>query len=295
MPSGSTMNVLAGSSNPGLSGRIGEELGIDHLNRELIRFPDGELYARIDDDVSGETVILVQSTYPDTNAVEFMILSRLLKDLGASTVIGVVPYFGYARQDRVFREGESFTARTMASLIEMNTDHVICVNLHKESTLSEFKGVGKALNVSVMTEIGRFMNDHGVEYILAPDKGAVDYAVEAAESCGCGFDHLEKTRIDGSTVKIAPKDLDVAGKTVCIVDDIIATGGTILKATSALREQGAKEVYACCAHGLYTGGGMDRLKPVLDGLFSSDTIENLTTGYSAAGAVSLAVKEITGE
>ncbi|MGA1822771.1 MAG: ribose-phosphate diphosphokinase [Thermoplasmatota archaeon] len=289
------MKILAGSSNPELSGRLSDELGIDLLDREVMRFPDGELYARIDDVVKGETVLLVQSTYPDHNAMEFLILSRLLKDLGAYRITGIIPYFGYARQDRIFREGESFTARTMASLIEMSADDVICVNLHKEATLREFRKVGKSANVSVMADIGDFLSGFGIEYILAPDKGAVDYAREAAESCGCGFDHLEKTRIDGSTVKIAPKDLEVDGKTVCIVDDIIATGGTIMKAATALREQGAKAVYACCAHGLYTGGGMERLKPVLDGLYSSDSIENPTSGYSAARAISKAVKEMEGE
>jgi ribose-phosphate pyrophosphokinase len=94
------------------------------------------------------------------------------------------------------------------------------------------------------------------------------------------------------SVVMTPKDLDVRGKKVAIVDDIIATGGTIVKAQEMLRAQGASKVIACCAHGLFTSGGLDRLRPVLDGVFSSDTIEGPTNGYSAAGPIARAVKDV---
>jgi len=288
------MRILQGTSNPSLSENLSQILDAPLLNRELKRFPDGELYCRLLEDVRGEDVILVQSTYPDHNAVEYMILSRLLKDQGADQVIGIIPYFGYARQDRVFREGESFTARTMCHHIQHSTDHVICVNLHKEATLEEFTDTGSALNVSVMGVVGEFLKNAGVDFVLSPDKGAIGYAREAAEVIGCGFDNLEKTRIDGKTVVMTPKELQVEGRTVAIVDDIIATGGTIMKAGETLREQGARSVFAACAHGLFTGGGMERLQPVLDGLFSSDTIENPTSSFSAGAPVAATVKRLPG-
>ncbi|MGA1820787.1 MAG: ribose-phosphate diphosphokinase [Thermoplasmatota archaeon] len=288
------MRILHGSSNPALAENLAQVLGSDIVGRELRRFPDGELYVRLLDSIEGEDMVLVQSTYPDPNAVEFMLLSGLARDLGARSVTGVVPYYGYARQDRVFKEGESFTARTMALHLQRNLDHVICVNLHKEATLSEFDDVRSSSNVSVMGVVGEFLKNSGVDFVLSPDRGAIDYAKEAAGAAGCGFDNLEKTRIDGSTVMMTQKELDVSGKVVCIVDDIIATGGTILRAQETLRRQGAKEVLACCAHGLFTGGGRERLEPVLDGLFSSDTIENPTSSFSAAAPVARRIREITG-
>lgn len=288
------MRILQGSSNPALAENLSGVLGAGVVSRELFRFPDGELYIRIKESVSDQDIILVQSTYPDDNAVEFLLLSRTLRDLGASSVIGVIPYYGYARQDRTFKEGESFSARTMAQHLQADLDHVICVNLHKEATLSEFDSLTSAANVSVMGVIGSYMENLGVDLVLSPDKGAVGYARETARVAGCGFDHLEKTRIDGRSVVMTPKKLDVRGKAVCIVDDIIATGGTIMKAQEVLREQGAREVYACCAHGLFTGGGRDRLEPVLDGLFSSDTIENPTSSFSAAVPIAGRIRDITG-
>ena len=288
------MRILHGSSNPALAENLAEVLGVEMINRELKRFPDGELYLRLKDEIKDETVVLVQSTYPDDNAVEFILLARLASDLGARSVIGVIPYFGNARQDQVFKEGESFSARTMAHHLQLDLDHVICVNLHKEATLSEFGTVESASNVSVMGTIGEFLKSANVDLVLSPDKGAVGYAKETAEVLGCRFDNLEKTRIDGRTVVMTPKELDVGGKVVCIVDDIIATGGTIQRAQETLRSQGAKEIFACCAHGLFTGGGKDRLEPILDGLFSSDTIENPTSAFSAAVPIAGKIREISG-
>ncbi|HHD16760.1 MAG TPA: ribose-phosphate diphosphokinase, partial [Euryarchaeota archaeon] len=267
------MRVLKGSSNPRLSDSIASELGADTVLADIRRFPDGEIYARVLEPLDGEDVVIVQSTYPDHNAMEMFILSQLVSDLGAGSVWGVVPYFGYARQDRVFNEGESFTARTMARHLQMSLDHVICVNLHKETILDHFTDVKSRVNLSVMGDIGAFLKEMGVDFVLSPDAGAVDYAREAASEAGVPFDHLEKRRLDGETVSMKPKNLDVDGRNVAIVDDIIATGGTILRAQETLREQGAEKVYACCAHGLFTGGGIERLTPHLDGLFSSDTIE----------------------
>ncbi|MFW3145569.1 MAG: ribose-phosphate diphosphokinase [Thermoplasmatota archaeon] len=288
------MRILPGSSNRALSENLSTMLDARLVQVQIERFPDGELYCRLLEDIDGEDVILVQSTYPDSSIVEFLILAQLARDSGAETVTGVIPYYGYSRQDRVFKEGESFTARTMALHLQRNLDNVICVNLHKESVLSEFSDVENAIHVSVMGVVGEFLGNAGIDYVLSPDKGAIGYAREAAGVLGCRFEHLEKTRLNGSTVTVAPKDLPVRGRKVCIVDDIIATGGTILKAQESLRIQGALEVYACCAHGLFTGGGQDRLEPVLDGLYCSDTIEGPCSSFSAARPVAEAVEKLFG-
>jgi ribose-phosphate pyrophosphokinase len=112
----------------------------------------------------------------------------------------------------------------------------------------------------------------------------------AADVVGCAWDYIEKTRIDGDTVEMKAKNLDVSGKKVAIVDDIIATGGTIVKATEQLKSQGAVEVYAACTHGLFTKNAIPRLKEVCDRVISTDTIENETSVVSAAEEIAKKIK-----
>jgi ribose-phosphate pyrophosphokinase len=250
---------------------------------EIKRFPDGECYVRIKDDLKGQEAIVVQTTFPDPHLVELFILLDALKGLSPSRIITVVPYFGYARQDKRFLEGEAISARAFSRLIDAASDEFVSVDIHAPKILEWFDVPAK--DVSVMPTFGEFFKDKGVDLVLAPDKGALDRADATASVLGCEWDHLEKTRIDGDTVKMAPKELDAKGRTVAIVDDIIATGGTIIRATEALREQGAKKVFAACAHGLYTKNALERLEPALDAVYSADTIENPTSVISAAGAI----------
>ena len=121
------------------------------------------------------------------------------------------------------------------------------------------------------------------------DKNALDLAKSVAEVIGCSWDYLEKTRIDGEHVEMKAKNLSVSGKKVTIVDDIIATGGTIVKATEQLKSQGASEVHAACTHGLFTKNALARLKVVCDSVISTDTIENDTSVVSVASEVAKAL------
>jgi ribose-phosphate pyrophosphokinase len=250
---------------------------------ESKRFPDGECYVRIDEDLRNQDVVVVQTTYPDPNLVELFILLDAVREMTPKKVTTVVPYFGYARQDKKFKNGEAISARAFVKLINNCTDEFVSVDIHAPKILGNF--TIPYTNVSVMKSFGEFFKDKGVDLVLAPDKGALDRANIVASVLKCPWDHLEKTRIDGSTVKMAPKAIDAKGKTVAIVDDIIATGGTIIKATEALKQQGAKKVFAACAHGLYTSNALDRLTPVCDAVYSADTLENPTSKVSAANAI----------
>jgi ribose-phosphate pyrophosphokinase len=130
------------------------------------------------------------------------------------------------------------------------------------------------------------------DFILSPDKGAINRATEVANLIGCEFSYLEKTRIDAHTIEHTPKDLDVNGKVVAIVDDMISTGGTICRASDALRRQGAKEVHAACTHGLFTGGAISRLANHVDGVHSTDSLPNPRAVVSAAPALARGIKEL---
>ncbi len=247
---------------------------------ELKRFPDGEGYVRIHDDLAGQEVVIVQNSYPDPNLVELLLLQDAVMEYKPARVITVVPYFGYARQDKKFNQGEPISARALTRHMTRFTTELITIDLHETSILEWSDS--PARNISGMPAIARALKEYAPDFILSPDKGAVDLATIVADHLGCGWDYLEKTRLDGETVVMKAKKVDVAGKKVAIVDDIIATGGTIIRATEQLRDQGATYVMAACTHGLFTGGAIERLNPVLDGLFSTDTLMNSTSKVSVA-------------
>jgi ribose-phosphate pyrophosphokinase len=163
----------------------------------------------------------------------------------------------------------------------MQTDEFITVDVHAPSVIDWFDNVS-AKNVHAYPSIGKHLKGKGVELILSPDEGRADNARRVADVVGCEADFLVKERLDGETVEMTPKKLGVQGKKVAIVDDIIATGGTIAKAAEQLRKQGASKIFAVCTHGVFAKNGLDKLRPVCDDICSTDTIENPTTCISVA-------------
>jgi ribose-phosphate pyrophosphokinase len=277
------MIVVSGSASMSLSKRLSEELGISLANVESRRFPDFEAYVRIHDDLDGEDVVLVQTSYPDENVIELFLLQDAISEFEIKSLTTVVPYYGYARQDKKFNPGEPISAKTLAAHLELITDSFITVDIHEEMIMSWFTKPAK--NISGMPQIGEYLKEIGPDIIIAPDKGALSLAQMAAEVTGCSWDYLENTRIDGETVEMKAKNLSVDGRKVAIVDDIIATGGTIVKATEHLKSQGASEVYATCTHGLFAKNALPRLQNVCDKVISTDTIENETSCVSVAAEI----------
>jgi ribose-phosphate pyrophosphokinase len=235
------------------------------------RFPDGELYIRILDDISGEDVIIIQTTYPDPNIVELFLLQDAVKEAGAKKITVIIPYFGYSRQDKKFEDGEPISAKAIAALISLNADEVITIDPHKEHILDFFSI--PAFSCSAVPELAKFLKKKDIDLVLAPDKGALDRAKQASTIIGCDFDYMEKTRIDGTTVEIKPKNLNAQDKNVAIVDDIISTGGTMAKSISELKKHGAKKIFVACTHGLFAGEAVKKLVSAgCDEIISTDTI-----------------------
>ncbi len=275
------MFVVGGSASQLLSKELAKCLKAKLANVEVRRFPDDECYVRIDEDLDGEDVFLVQTTWPDKNIVELFLLQDAIRQFEISSLTTVAPYFGYARQDKQFKPGEPISARALARLIQMQTDEFITVDVHSPFVIDWFDNVS-AKNVPAYPSIGKHLKGKGIELILSPDEGRVENAKRVADIVGCEADFLVKERINGETVEMTPKKLGVNGKKVAIVDDIISTGGTIAKAADQLRKQGAARISAVCTHGVFAKGGLDKLKAVCDEICSSDTIENPTTCISVA-------------
>jgi ribose-phosphate pyrophosphokinase len=275
------MFVVGGSASQLLSKELAKSLRAKLAKVEIKRFPDDECYVRIDEDLDDQEVFLVQTSWPDRNIVELFLLQDAIKEFDVDSLTTVVPYFGYARQDKQFKPGEPISARAIARLIQMNTDEFITVDVHAPSVTDWFEGKS-AKNVAAYPEIGKFLKGKGIELILSPDEGRADNAKRVADVINCEADFLVKERLDGETVKMIPKRLDANGKKVAVVDDIISTGGTIIKAAEQLRKQGAAKIYAVCTHGVFAGNAIPKLEAVCDEVCTTDTIENPKTCMSVA-------------
>jgi ribose-phosphate pyrophosphokinase len=278
------MYVLGGTSAKNVAGNLANKIQQPLLQATYKRFPDDEFYVRVLDDISGEDVIIVQTAYPDQKIVELLLIQDAVHDAGAKKITVVLPYFGYSRQDKKFEEGEAISSRAVAQHISMHADCVITVDPHKQHILKFF--TVPAYSCSAVSTIAQHLKEKNIDFVLAPDKGAKDRAREAATLIDCEYDYLEKTRIDGTTVKVTPKKLDARGKHVAIIDDIISTGGTMANSIKELKKQGAKTVSVACTHGLFVGGAKEKLLSAdCDEIISTDTIETEFSKVSAAGCI----------
>jgi len=256
------MYVISGTASKTVAEGISKELDVPLAEMISKRFPDKEMYIQIVDDVADEDVIIVQTTYPDPNIIELFLLQNAVEEAKAKSITVVIPYFGYARQDTKFKDGEPISAKALANLISLSADKVITVDPHKEHILDFFST--SAVSCSAVPELAKYLKEK---------KGALERAKKASEIIGCDFDYMEKTRIDGETIKIKPKSLDAAGKNVAIIDDIISTGGTMAKSIKELKKYGAKKVFVSCTHGLFAGEAVKKLISAgCDRIISTDTI-----------------------
>ena len=306
------MVVVSGSNSTPLAKELAEELKMEHHRLEARRFPDSEGYFRVPSEsiekIRSESIILVSNTFPDSGIIETLLLLEALDDVRNGNLSDIrntdsnlepvnnllllaIPYFGYSRQDKRFNQGEVISAKAIGKMLASKCDGIIVLDLHAPEAL-------KNINLPIffassMNEIANYLeNEITPDFILSPDKGAIERASEVATQIGCKFSYLEKTRIDAHTIVHKAKDLDVRDATVVIVDDMISTGGTICKASDALRSQGAKEVHAACTHGLFTGGAIARLDKHVDGVHASNSLLNARSAISAAPALARGISEI---
>jgi len=293
---------------------LAERLGWEHHELVARRFPDSEAYVRVPmksiDAVRSEPVVVVATTFPDDGIVEALLMLEAIHDVRSGNLQNLmgdgpenledvgpgiflaVPYFGYSRQDKRFQQGEVISASLIVRLLARHIDGLIVLDLHAPSVLDDLDTPVEF--VSAMPEIAEHLKINvNPDFILSPDKGAIERASHVANLIGCKFSYLEKTRIDAHTIQHKPKDLDVDGAIVAIVDDMISTGGTICKASDALLSQGAKEVHAACTHGLFTGGAITRLDDHVSGVHATDSIaSNPRALVSSAAALARGVEQL---
>lgn len=281
------MIIVSGSSNRLLSEHLAAEAGWELSGCELRRFPDGESYVRILSPLQDKDVLIVSATFPDGNIIETLLLHDAVVRRKPSSVRLLVPYYGYQRQDKLFKEGESVSAEVIAGIIDNRFDEIMTVDLHAEGVARYIRNT-KTKNFVASPRIARYFVKQNIDIVISPDGGlrAVEYAKLAAREIGSDYDYFLKERIDSANVKLYPKKVDVSGKKVLIVDDIIATGGSMLAAMARLKELGAKKIFAGCTHGLFTGNSLPRLRDLAEEVVSTDTIESDASAVSVAPLVS---------
>ena len=279
------MFIIGGTASQSTAQDIAKQLKQPVAKTTIKRFPDKEAYVRIEENIKDEHVVLVQTTYPDEHILELFFLQDAVARAGADHITVVIPYYGYGRQDQLFKQGEVISAQTIATHIQLQADEVITVDPHKKHILDFFDI--PATSCTAIPEIASYFKKKGtIDLVLAPDKGALNGAKQAAKHIGCSCDFLEKTRLDGTTVEMKPKNLEVQNQSVAIIDDIISTGGTMAQAIQQLKQQGAQHVYAACTHGLFTNNAVEKLqKAGVDDIIATDTIQNQFSNVKIAPAI----------
>ena len=264
------MIIVGGSSSRDLAKEMASILGCKYVQAASTRFPDGECYTRIDEESLDDDVVIVQNTYPNDNLIEMFLLQDAVHRMGAKKVTLVIPYFGYARQDRVFKPGEPESAKVMCKHLNMGCDRVITIDIHKEAVLDHFD----------------------CPHVDLKAASAAGRAKDVGERMGVPYDHLEKTRLSGVDVRIAPAKMDCTGKRILIVDDMISTGGTIIAAAQALKDAGAVSVSVACTHGVFVNNALERLTgSFLDNVLCCNTLDNEVSHISVAGIIADAIRK----
>ncbi|CFX10123.1 Ribose-phosphate diphosphokinase [Syntrophomonas zehnderi OL-4] len=257
------MKLFTGNANPCLAEEIADYLGISVGNATVSRFSDGEINVAIDESVRGVDVFVVQPTCSpgNENLMELLIMIDAFRRASASRINAVIPYYGYARQDRKSRARDPITAKLMANLIvESGAQRVVAVDLHATQIQGFFDiPVDHLPGVPTIAEYFKTKGMGQKAVVLSPDVGGVTRARDLAAKLGAPLAIVDKRRPAPNVSEVMNVIGDVVGKSVIIVDDIIDTAGTVCTAARAMMEKGAANVYACCTHPVFSGPALERL------------------------------------
>lgn len=261
----SKLKIFSLNSNKELAEEIAGNVGISLGKSSVTHFSDGEIQINIEESIRGYDVFIVQSTSQpvNENLMELLIMIDAVKRASARTVNVVIPYYGYARQDRKARSREPITAKLVANLLETaGATRVVVLDLHAPQIQGFFDIlIDHLVAVPLLSEY--FLNESGIDLenviVVSPDHGGVTRARKMADRLKAPIAIIDKRRPRPNVAEVMNIVGNVEGKTAIIIDDIIDTAGTISIAASALIESGAKEVYACCTHPVLSGPAIQRI------------------------------------
>ncbi len=259
---GNSIEILAGNSNRPLAEAVAAELKIPLSNAEVGKFSDGEIAITLPQTVRGRDVFIIQSTSipVNDNLMELLIMIDACKRASAGRITAVMPYFGYARQDRKARPRDPITAKLVADILtSAGADRVLTMDLHAAQIQGFFDiPVDHLYGAPLLARY--FKNKMNEDWVVvSPDVGSVGRARNFASRVNASLAIVDKRRPKANAIEVMNVIGDVKGKSCIMVDDMIDTAGTICQGAEALAKNGAKEVYACCTHGVLSGPAMERL------------------------------------
>ena len=289
----SNLSVIAGKSSEELAKKISKKINANLVKSEVRIFADGESKTTLNGKISKKKSIVVQSIYPpvDTNLIQALSLISKAKET-SSEVIAVIPYMGYARQDREFLPGEIVTMKVLGKLFKgAGASKIIAVDIHSMISFKHF--TIKTKNVSAIPELVLYIKKLRLKnpLVVSPDQGGKERAREFAKELGSEYIALEKTR-DRKTgkVQIKTKDIDVANRDLILVDDMISTGESIVKATQFLKKQKCKKVYVACTHALLMNDAEKKIKKAgVTKIISANTIPGKTSIVDISNTIAKAI------
>ena len=281
--------LFSGNANPELAAKVAAELSLKLGNADVKKFSDGEINVEILENVRGKDVFIVQSTCAPTNdnLMELLVLVDAVRRASAVRITAVVPYFGYARQDRRVRSARvPITAKVVADMmVRVGVDRVLTVDLHAEQIQGFFDCPVDNVYGSPILLKDIEKQRYPDLMVVSPDVGGVVRARAIAKQLDTELAIIDKRRPQANVAEVMNIIGDVSGKTCLLVDDIVDTAGTLCTAASALKEQGAEKVIAYCTHPVLSGPAIDRItESNLDELVVTDTVP-LSAAAIASGRI----------
>lgn len=287
------ISVIAGPASTDLAEKIAKRLGAQLVAAELRIFSDGE--SKIKMGRAGKDCVIVQSTHPptDTHLMQALMMARKCADDGARDICAVIPYLAYARQDRAFLDGEAVSIALVAKLLEAaGARHVVTVDVHSQLAMSHFASIQNVSSIPLLADYAAKMKLYR-PVAVSPDAGGAGRAIEFAKCLKADAVTLKKSR-DRTTGEVTVDedlDIDVAGRDAILVDDMISSGGSIIKAAGLLRKKGAGKVYAVCAHALLIGDAAQKIRAAgVQDIISTNSIPGEYARVDLSPAIAEALK-----
>lgn len=293
------LKIFSGSSNPALAGAVCNYLGIPLGGAKISRFPDGEKVIRVEDNVRGRDCYVVQSTCNpvDENLVELLIYLDCLKRASASRVTAVIPYFGYARQDRKDEGRVPITAKLVANIIAAaGADRVLAIDLHAQQLQGFFDIPVDHLTGELV--LSTYFKDKKIRNltVVSPDVGNIKIAFRYAAKLGGDLAIVHKRRVSGSEVQAQEIIGEVKGRNVLMCDDIIATAGTVCSAAELVKERGAEKIYVGATHAVLAADALENIANApIDEVVVTDTIPQPKDEGRRTKIIVLSVADMIGE
>lgn len=274
--------IFSGSAHPKLAKDIAEQLGITLGNVKMEHFPDGEIFIQFLQNIRGGDVFIIQPTCypPNENIMELLIMLDAAKRASAGRVTAVIPYFGYARQDRKDKPRVAITSKLVANLLTAaGANRILAMDLHAQQIMGFFDIPVDHLYAApvLYPYLRKILGKNGV--VVAPDSGSVKMAHAYSNALGAGLAVIAKRRTDATSVESSHMVGDVAGRTCLMIDDLTSTAGTLVAGEMLLRKEGAKRVIASISHCLLNDLGVEKLNNSgIEELVTTDSVPEICPG-----------------